>query len=321
MDIFFYEAFLEEVDALKRHLPPSISVGFTPMTVQESFHTEPPCPLVSIRTQSLIPISWAGRLSGILTRSTGFDHVRRFRQRSGDAVPAGYLPLYCSRSVAEHALTLWMGLLRKVPAQIRQFGRFDRDGLTGSECLGKTLLVVGVGNIGIEICRLGCALGMKVLGVDIVERHPDVSYVSIEEGIGRADVIVCAMSLGEGNRGYFNHGLLRKARSGAVFVNVARGELSPHEDLLRLVDEGLLGGVALDVYENEGELAASLRSGTPAADGRTRALMELLRRDNVILTPHNAFNTAEALERKAVQSAAQVQSFLAKGRFVWDVPE
>jgi D-lactate dehydrogenase len=320
VDIFFYEAFLEEVDAVKRHLPPGISAGFTPMTVQEAAHEEPPSPLVSIRTQSLIPVSWAGKLGGILTRSTGYDHVKRFREMSGQAVPAGYLPLYCARSVAEQALMLWVGLLRRLPAQVRQLPRFDRDGLTGSESLGKTLLVAGVGNIGLEIHHLGKALGMEVLGVDLVERHPHVTYVDIGEGLARADVIACAMSLNQGNRGYFSHGLLKRAKPGAVFVNIARGELSPHEDLLRLLDEGLLAGVGLDVYEDEGELAVSLRRGTPERGNKACALLELSGRDNVILTPHNAFNTHEALERKAAQSADQVRSFFEKGKFLWEVP-
>jgi D-lactate dehydrogenase len=320
VDIFFYEAFLEEEEALKACLPAGITAGFTSMTVQESGHEAPPCPFVSIRTQSLIPLPWAGKLSGILTRSTGHDHVRRFREESGVRVPAGYLPFYCARAVAEQALVLWMALLRKLPAQVRQLPAFGRDGLTGGECLGRTLLVAGVGNIGIEICRLGRALGMEVLGSDIAEKHPEVRYVSMGEGIARADVIACAMSLNRGNRGFFSYERLKGAKPGAVFVNIARGELSPLKDLMRLLDEGTLGGVALDVYEDEGELAVDLRKGAPAKGTPARLLLELSRRDDVILTPHNAFNTREAVDRKAAQSVDQARSFLSTGTFIWEVP-
>ncbi len=319
MDVFFYEAFLEEIEALKRHLSPGIDAGFTPFTIQESSHEQPPCPFISIRTQSVIPGAWAERLEGILTRSTGFDHVKRFREDSDKDIPAGYLPLYCSRSVAEQALTMWMALLRRLPRQMEQFGRFERDGLTGLECLGKTLLVVGVGNIGSEVYRLGEALGMTPLGVDIVRKHPDVRYVSIDEGIRRADVIVCAMNLTPDNRGYFDRILLERAKPGVIFINVARGELSPTNDLLRLLDGSHLGGVGLDVYDNESELAVSLRHGLPVNDEVVRSCIELSKRTNAILTPHNAFNTREALERKAGQSIEQVVHFLTKKTFIWNI--
>ncbi len=319
-DVFFYEAFAEEGEALLRHLPTGVRAGFTPLTIQESGHEHPPCAFISTRTQSVIPISWAGELTAVLTRSTGFDHVKRFHEASGASVPAGYLPLYCNRSVAEHALLMWMGLLRKLPRQMRQFGSFDRDGLTGGECKGRALLVAGVGNIGSEICRIGGALGMETFGVDIVCKHPDIHYVSLEEGIPGADVIVCAMNLTHENRAYFRYERLSKAKPGAVFVNIARGELSPARDLIHLLDEHRLGGVGLDVFENESELGVSLRTGAPGTDPEVQACLELLERENVILTPHNAFNTAEALERKAGQSAEQTARFLAKGSFIWQVP-
>lgn len=319
-DVFFYEAFLEEGEALLKCMPTGVHAGFTPLTIQESGHENPPCPFISTRTQSVIPVSWAHRLAAVLTRSTGFDHVKRFHEASGTPIPAGYLPLYCNRSVAEHALLTWMGLLRKLPRQMRQFCSFDRDGLTGGECKGRTLLVAGVGNIGSEICRIGKALGMETLGVDIVCKHPDIHYVNIEEGLPQADVIVCAMNLTSENRAYFDYERLSRAKPGAVFVNIARGELSPARDLIRLLDEHCLGGVGLDVYENESELGVSLRTGTPGTDPEVRACLELLERGNVILTPHNAFNTAEALERKAGQSAQQVARFLADRCFIWQVP-
>lgn len=319
-DVFFFEAFAEETQSLKRLLSPDVRAGFTHHTVQECSFSTPPSPLISIRTQSVIPPGWAGLLQGILTRSTGYDHVNRFRVETGSCLPAGYLPRYCSRAVAEQALLLWMALLRKLKLQMRKLERFERDGLTGGECLGRTLLVVGVGNIGSEICRLGRALGMEVLGVDIIRKHQDVRYVDIDEGIAQADVIVCAMNLTSENRGYFRYELLKRARRGAVFVNIARGELSPHRDLLRLLDEGYLGGAALDVYENESRLAVGLRSGVPADDEDVRTCLELRKRENVILTPHNAFNTAEALERKAGQSVEQVERFLKDNTFLWQVP-
>jgi len=321
MDVVFYEAFEEEAEALRRHLPPDVNAEFTWQTIQERSDPEPPAPVVSIRTQSVLPMAWAGRVGAILSRSTGYDHLARYRRETRAAVPCGYLPLYCNRAVAEQAMLLWMALLRRLPLQRRQFRAFNRDGLTGRECRGRTLLVVGVGNIGTEVLEIGRGLGMDVLGVDRVARRPDVTYVERSEGLSRADIIVCCMNLTDDNVGYFNYDFLRAARKGALFVNVARGEMSPAKDLLRLLEEGILGGVGLDVYDRESTLAVALRGGGAAAQAGLQAVLELASRPDTVLTPHNAFNTAEAVERKSLHSIEQVQHVLETGVFKWPVPE
>ena len=100
----------------------------------------------------------------------------------------GYLPRYCNRAVAEQVLLMWLALLRRLPRQVQQFHRFERDGLTGAESQGKTLAVVGVGNIGAEVVKIGKAMDMEVLGVDIVERHDFVHYVEIDEALSRIEM-------------------------------------------------------------------------------------------------------------------------------------
>ena len=153
-----------------------------------------------------------------------------------------------------------MSLMRRLPQQIIQFKNFDRDGLTGGECAGKNMLVVGVGRIGSEIVKIGSALGMNVRGVDIVQRHKDVHYIGKEEGIAWADVIICSMNLTNENRGYFSYDLLKQAKPGVLFINIARGEHAPISDVLRLVQEQHLGGLGLDVFEDEPNVAVALRS-------------------------------------------------------------
>jgi len=300
MDVFFYEAFAEEEQALRTCLPPGISAGFTRDTIQESGHTGPPAGIVSIRTQSVIPPSWAAQVRAILTRSTGYDHVRTFLDDTGSCLPAGYLPLYCSRAVAEQALLLWLGLMRRIRDQTDHLPRFERDGLTGMECQGRTLVVVGVGSIGHEVCRIGAGLGMRVIGVDIVQRHGDVEYLGRDEAIPLADVIVCAMNLTAENRGYFSEALLNTTRKGAIFVNIARGEFAKEQDLLKLLDEGRLSGVGLDVYQDEAALATALRAGSQESADAVRTVLALARHPRAILTPHNAFNTVESVGRKAL---------------------
>ena len=321
MDVFFYEAFEEESIALKKAFQPHVSAGFSWKTIQETGDVKPPAQIISIRTQSQIPVEWATHLSGILSRSTGYDHIKSYLKNSKNSVPCGYLPLYCHRSVAEQAMLLWMALIRKLPQQTKNFTAFCRDGITGLECKTRTLLVVGVGNIGYEIVKIGLGLGMDVLGVDIVQKHKTVRYISIQEGLLLADVICCAMNLTSENIGYFNYSLLKKAKHGVIFVNIARGEISPSTDLLQLIKDGHLGGVALDVYDTEEELAVSLRHGKASQNRQVLAAKALLKYPNVILTPHNAFNTHEAVKRKTDQSVQQIVNFMEKGHFLWPVPD
>ncbi len=319
-EIYFYEAFEEEAEALDRHLPDGVRAGFTTDTIQEAGHAAPPCGLISIRTQSVVPVAWRSRLAGILSRSTGYDHLAAYRAATGGDLECGYLPLYCARAVAEQALLLWLALLRRLPLQQCQFRRFHRDSLTGNECRGKTLLVVGVGNIGSEVVDIGRGLGMNVLGVDPVRKCDGLKYVTLAEGMGQAHVVVSAMNLTEENRGLFNAGTLRYAKRAPIFVNVARGELVVAEDLLELLNKGILRGVGMDVYHDEPELAVALRSGRAGDNPAVRAVLSMAARNDVICTPHNAFNTEESVERKAAQSVEQFLHFRNRGTFLWSVP-
>lgn len=321
MDVYFYEAFEEEAAELRRFLPAGVKAQFDARAVQETDHAEPPAPLISTRTQSRLPTAWADQLAGILTRSTGYDHLLAYARQTGGRAAMGYLPLYCHRACAEGAMMLMLALMRRLRRQIGQFHQFHRDGLTGAEALDKTMLIVGVGHIGHEVHRLARAFGMNTLGVDLDPRHEDVDYVSLADGLSHADVIVCAMNLTEDNRGYFDAATLSKCRRGAIFVNVSRGELSPSTALLAALESGQLAGVGLDVYDHEAELAVALRSGRLRCDDeQAAAAIALSQRDDAICTPHNAFNTVESVARKSEHSMQQVDAFIRTGHFLWPVP-
>ena len=97
MDVFFYEAFAEEATYLQQYLPPGIAAGFTRKTIQEYDAAEPPAQLISIRTQSVIPASWATKLAGILSRSTGYDHLEKYEGKAIIICPAAT----CRHTAAE----------------------------------------------------------------------------------------------------------------------------------------------------------------------------------------------------------------------------
>jgi D-lactate dehydrogenase len=314
MDVMFYEAFEEEARALRKILPPAVDAGFTAQTTQASLDREPPAALISVRTQSIVPTAWSSNIKGLLTRSSGYDHVVAYRKKVHKKIPAGHLLNYCSRAVAEQAILLMLALLRKLPQQLEQFEVFHRDGLTGAEAKGRRALIVGVGNIGREITGLARGLGMEARGVDLVRRVKGLKYVSLREGIAWADVVFCALPLTKRTPGLMGYPLFYRTKRRPFLVNVARGEITPLRDMIKLLEEKCLSGLALDVFQQEGILADSLRSlcdDNPLVEAAHR----LKSFENVIFTPHNAFNTTEALLAKCQQTVEAVVMFLQKGRF------
>jgi D-lactate dehydrogenase len=325
MDVYFYEAFEEEAGYLKKCLADSgleLEAGFTWKTIQEDDYTEPPAPIISIRTQSQIPPCWANGINAVLTRSTGYDHLRKYISDTCSEFQAGYLPLYCSRAVAEHAIMTLFALMRKLVVQRRQFVKFHRDGITGFEIQSKRLLIVGVGNIGYEALKIGRGLEMQVKGVDVDQKHSDVEYVDIEKGLAWADAVICCMNLTEDNRGYFDVDKFSMMQRKPFFVNVARGELASGPEVLKALKAGRIAGASMDVYSDESSLAAVLRDAKPTGDNPdVWSVVEMLERDDVLLTPHNAFNTQESVMRKSAQSIEQLRHLKSQGCFKWPLPQ
>jgi len=314
--VIFYEAFEEEQRALKQEMPAQIEAVYFRETIQETGHTDPPARVICVRTQSVIPLKWAESLSGVLTRSTGYDHLEAYKSAVRKDIPCGHLPSYCSRAVAEHAILMVMALWRKIPQQTVQVKTFSRDGLTGQECRGKNLVVVGVGRIGTEILNIAAALGINIKGVDIDPREQNVDYVSFAEGMGWADAVVSAVPLTEETRGMFNFAVFQKMKPSVVFVNISRGEVAPLPEVKGALEENRIAGAALDVYDNEERLGAALRGRREEGSPSVKMFRQLLKRTDVILTPHNAFNTREAVQRKARQSIASLEQFFSTGHFV-----
>lgn len=318
--VVFYETFEEEQAALKRHLPDAVTASFVKEPVHASGHAAPPARLISIRTQSVIPKHWLPDLAGVLSRSSGFDHLQTLSGQSEGRVACGYLPLYCVRAVAEQALLMLLALNRNLKGQLRQFNSFDRDNLTGTDCLNQKLLVLGVGNIGQEVVHLARAVGMQVRGFDQERKLANLDYLSLEEGIRFAQSLVCTLPLTKQTLGLLDYALLKQARPGTVLINLGRGEITPTADLKRLLDERILGGLGLDVFEEETDLSHALLTKRPPKKPSGQLVIDLKGRDNVLFTPHNAFNTRQAVERKAQQSGEAVTAFLKNGRFPQPIP-
>jgi D-lactate dehydrogenase len=155
---------------------------------------------------------------------------------------------------------------------------------------------------------------MNIKGFDPVKRSKTIKYISLEKGLAWADIIFCAADLNESSRGMLNYDTLSYAKKGAILANVSRGEITPLKDLKRLLAQKILGGIGLDVFPSEGKIADYLR-GSGKSDENTKIILELKNNDNVIFTPHNAFNTKEALERKSKQTIEALNYYLKHKRF------
>jgi len=154
----------------------------------------------------------------------------------------------------------------------------------------------------------------------LIKKLSDLSYVSLEEGLKWADIVVCALPLTEDTRGIFNYQAFQKSKPGLIFVNIARGDISPVEDLNKLIDDKILGGISLDVYSQESALAHNLRNNQKVKTPIEQTIIELSKKEQVLFTPHNAFNTLEALEQKASLSANAIDHHIKHGSFPCPIP-
>jgi len=217
--------------------------------------------------------------------------------RRGIAV--AYTPDYGAVSVAEHALAMILALTRHIgPAfvSVRE-GRWEPGRFQGMELHGKTLGIVGLGPIGMEMARLGAGLGMCLLGwtrrASPERARYGVTLVALEELFASADVVTLHLAYTPESHGLISRALLERMKPGAWFVNTARARLVDNDALADLLRSGRLRGAALDVHETE----------PPPADYVFRTL------PNVLLTPHIGYNTREAGSNMLRIAIATVESF------------
>lgn len=257
----------------------------------------------------------------IATRSTGFDHIDR-RACEARGVKVANVPSYGDNTVAEHAFALLLALSRNlVLAAVRvRGGSFSRAGLRGVDLAGKTLGVIGTGDIGRRMAQIARGFDMRVLAFDLapdqaLAREHDVRYVALDQLLQTSEFVSLHVPLNDGTRGLLGRDRLAMMRPGAVLINTARGELVDAAALVELLHAGHLGGAGLDVLAEESALGETgelvQRAFHEHAELRTLvAGQALLRMPNVIVTPHIAFDTREAIGRLVATTAANIAAFV-----------
>lgn len=312
MRLIYFEASREEIERVKAELP-AIEVLVLTGTLEDNLEAVAEAEAVSVFVESMVgkeQLDAMPQLKFISTRSTGFDHIDLEEcKRRGIVVSS--VPTYGDNTVAEHAFALILALSRKIFQSYERTEKmvFDRLGLEGFDLLGKTLGVIGCGNIGRYAVRIGRGFGMRVLVYDV---HPNEEFAQetgciftkdLEELLAGSDVITIHVPYILGKTHHLiNKENIKKVKQGAILVNTSRGSIVDTEALLWGLEEGLLSGAGLDVLEEENDTMdhISLLSKGFSKDQDIATLLRnhiLVDRDDVIITPHNAFNSREARER------------------------
>jgi D-lactate dehydrogenase len=239
----------------------------------------------------------AGGTKLVATRSTGFNHidVRAARELGIQVVR---VVDYSPNSVAEFAVGLLLALNRKIPRAYNRTreGNFQLDGLMGFDLVGRTVGVIGTGKIGTIFARIMAGFGCKLLGFD--QRHsPEFErlggrYADAEQLQAEADIVSLHCPLTPQTHHIVNARTLAQAKRGALLINTSRGGLVDTEAAIEALKSGQLGGMAIDVYEQEAGLFFRDLSSTVIADDVIQRLVSF---PNVIVTGHQAFFTREAL--------------------------
>ena len=261
------------------------------------------------------------RLRLVATRSTGFDHINlpACRRRR---VTVCNVPSYGENTVAEHTFALILALSRNIhKAYVKTIkSDFSLEGLQGFDLKGKTIGVVGGGHIGMHVIKMAKGFGMNVYVCDVrkdvfLSEVLDFQYSSLETLLRRSDIVSLHVPYMPSTHHLMNRERFRLMKRGALFINTARGGLVDTDALVWALDEGIIGGAGLDVLEGE-ELVKEERQLLSKVFSKEKLATVLknhilLHRENVVITPHIAFDSKEALQRILETTVNNITSFMA----------
>lgn len=247
-------------------------------------------------------IAAAKKLKVVGRAGIGVDNVDREASTAAGVIVMN-TPFGNSVTTAEHSISLLMSLARRIPAASASThaGKWEKSKFMGVEVMGKTLGLIGAGNIGSIVANRAQGLKMKVIAYDpfLAEeraKENNIEKVELEELLARADFISLHTPLNDATRGILGKENLAKCKQGVRIVNCARGGLVDEAALKVAIESGQVAGAALDVFEEE-----------PAKENALFGMEE------VICTPHLGASTSEAQENVALQVAEQMSDYLVNG--------
>lgn len=261
----------------------------------------------------------------IATRSTGFDHIDLAASKAR-GITVSTVPSYGEHTVAEYSFALLLEVTRKIGLaydRVRQAGMFTtNETMRGTDLHGKTLAIIGTGRIGRNVASIAKGFGMKVICSD---KYPSqelidkgYSYHDFDELLPYADVITFHVPALPETTHMLNHERMAKLKKGVIIINTSRGQVIDTNALIWGLKQGIVTGAGLDVLEEEGALKhdaeLSLLVNEHLNPDQLRTVLAdqyLIDHPSVIITPHNAFNTQEALQRIAQTTLDNITGFIA----------
>lgn len=255
-------------------------------------------------------IDYLPELKMIATRSTGFDHIDIEHCKKKN-ITVSNVPIYGENTVAEHTFSLILGLSRKIyPSLLRTKinNSFKNDDtLRGFDLKGKTLGLVGCGSIGKHVARIAIGFEMNVIVFDLKKNYKlakeiGFKYAKLDEIFAESDFISLHVPLNKHTEHMISDESISKMKKGVVIINTSRGGVIDTSALFRALKQGRIGGAGLDVLEGEHTVIDEIEVLEKEFDD-TKELKNMLENhammnmENVLVTPHNAFNSWEAVER------------------------
>ncbi len=235
----------------------------------------------------------------IAIRATGFDNIDLTAAKKL-GIKVANVPKYSPNAIAEHTVGLMLSLNRKIPIADKQTHQynFKIDNLIGFDMRNKTIGIIGTGNIGSVVVKILKGFGCKLIGYDIkkkkkLEREFGLKYVTPEILYKKSDIISIHTPLNSGTYNMINKECMMLMKNNVMIINTSRGAIVNTKDLIKYLESRKIGSYGADVYENEKDIFFKDLSNNKNKDIQ---LIKLLSFRNVIMTPHQAFATKEALE-------------------------
>ncbi len=257
----------------------------------------------------------------IALRCAGFNNVDILHMDKDIKVVR--VPAYSPYAVAEHAVALLLSINRKIYKAYQRTKKynFTLNGLLGFDIHGKTVGVVGTGKIGKCFINIMKGFGANIIAYDIFEdktyaKETGIKYVTLEELYKKSDIISLHCPLTKDNENMINEESLKLMKDGVYIINTSRGKLIDTDSLIERLEQGKIGGLGLDVYEEEEEFFLNDMSNSYIRD---KDLSILLSMPNVVITSHQAFFTKEALNKIANDTCENIKDIFEKGSSINEV--
>ncbi len=253
----------------------------------------------------------------IALRCAGFNNVD-LKSASEYGLKVVRVPAYSPHAVAEHAVALLLTLNRKTHKaynRVRE-GNFALDGLVGFDLYGRTVGVIGMGRIGSVFARIMEGFGCRVLAYDPIQKqtqsqdsaHGSIEFCELEQIYALSDIISLHCPLTPNSKHMINEEVILKLKPGVILINTSRGPIIDTPAVIRGLKQGIIGGLGIDVYEQEEELFFADHSSDVLLDDD---IARLLTFPNVLITGHQAFFTENALKEIAHVTLENLRQFTA----------